>query len=492
MKPTIVSGLVLQGDSLSDRGTMAQRPIMDRLSGLSAKSPEGRFTNGFTWSDDICAAHANEFSIKQLERARAASHQNETQNETLEALDLPPDHQQHRRPALDDTDIADAVIDGEEEVTNVVRHSYTLDNNLRIDYEGVPFARSYAEGGLTAHNWGWEFISSVSLFFSRLVLSTLSKKRKELLADDRANEITPEQKAETLIIEWSGANDLITVNKHPTFVEVDKAVQARIENVRELMKSGYKHFVLFNLPDLGLTPRYKNTEGEANARACSQYFNTQLEEACKALAVEYNADNNPHFSIEVFDVSTIFSRIYHDPTAYGFEPEKRSKAYTSSDEFIRTKDHTSPAPGFMFWDDVHPTARMHYNLANELYKKLSTEYNIVQPRVGARDKIRLDLNESALVGEFRRDYRKKLSEDKSHYFGFFSRSNMAYRSVDNLETILEHALYNGGHRSLKVIQELGWLDDRKNLIPDCPALERALEVVKARHEGQVPPLSPTR
>lgn len=485
MKPTNVSSIVLMGDSLSDRGTMSKRRIMERLSGLRAKSPEGRFTNGFTWDDDFCAERANEFSIKQLERARAASQQ----DEALEALDL-PGHQEHRAPVLDGTDVADGLIDGDEEVTNVVRHSYTLDNNLRIDYEGVPFARSYAEGGLTAHNWRWEFISSLVLFFSRMALSTLGKKRNELLADDIANEITPEQKAETLIIEWSGANDLITVNKSPTFAEVDKAVQARIENIRELMKTGYKHFVLFNLPDLGLTPRYKNTDGEANARACSQYFNTQLEVACRALAAENNADNNPHFSIEVFDVSTIFSRIYHDPTTHGFDSEKRSKAYTSSDEFIITKDHTSPAPGFMFWDDVHPTARMHYTLANQLYNKLSTEYNIVQPRLGARDKIRLDLSESELVAEFRRSYSKKLREDKSHYFGFFRRSNIAYHSVDNLETILEHALYNGGYRSLNVIQELGWLDDRKNLIPDCPALKEALEVVRARHEGQVPPLSP--
>ena len=483
MKPTKVTSLLLMGDSLSDRGTMAKAPIMNRLSGLAAKSPEGRFTNGFTWSDDICAADANQFGIKQLERARAASHPQE--DEALSALDLAT-HQQHRKISLDDTDIADAVIDGDTEVTNVVRHSYTLKNNLRVDYEGELFARSYAEGGLTADNWAWQFINSFTLFFSRLVLSTLGKKRSELLADDKAEGITPQHKAETLVIEWSGANDLITVNKHPTFAEVDRAVQARIENIKELMKNGYKHFVLFNLPDLGLTPRYKGTPGEANARACSHYFNEQLAQACRVLAEENNAETNPHFSVEVFDVSTIFSQIYHDPTAYGFDPDKRSKAYTSSDEFIRTKDHTSPAPGFMFWDDVHPTARMHYNLANKLYEKLSSEYRIEQPRAEARDPIVLVLSEQQLIGLFRRAYNNKLNADRRGYFGFFKRSNIA--SVDSLEAIIEHGLYNGGHRTFQVMQELGWFDDRKNLIPVCPALQSALEVARARHEHQVAPL----
>ncbi len=485
MKPTRISHLVLMGDSLSDRGTMDHRHLlgfipMDGLSGLKAKSTRGRFTNGFTWSDDVFVDFANEFGIRQLEHRKVP----QRQSELVDAL-LLADPALSQKPRRDDTDVADAVIDGDLEVKSVVETSYTLDNNLRFDYEGQPLARSFAEGGLTAHNYAWSFINSISLFFSRLILSTLDKKRNELLADDRARETTSAAKAKTLVVEWSGANDLITVNKRPSHDAVEKAVQARIKNVKELMRNGYKHFVLFNLPDLGLTPRYQSKGGEEqrNASECSQYFNQRLAEECSKLAYE-----NPMHSIEVFDVSSTFSDIYNHPEDHGFDSEKQRQPYTSSDEFIRTREHTSPAPGYMFWDDVHPTAHMHALLADAFYQKYKVEYNFTQPKVEAQEKIKLSLNKTELVAAFRAAYKGKLDADKRGYFGFFRRSNMPYHSAD-LETILKHALYNGGHRSLQVLQELGWLDAKKNLIPDCFALEKALAVVKAEHEQQAAPLS---
>ena len=49
-----ITQLIIMGDSLSDRGTLNQRKLfglipMSYLSGLSSKSPRGRFTNGFLW-----------------------------------------------------------------------------------------------------------------------------------------------------------------------------------------------------------------------------------------------------------------------------------------------------------------------------------------------------------------------------------------------------------------------------------------------------------
>ena len=65
-------------------------------------------------------------------------------------------------------------------------------------------------------------------------------------------------KIKTLVIEWSGANDLITVNLHPNIKTAQRAVNARIENIEKLIEQGYQHFVLINLSDLSLTPRYQN------------------------------------------------------------------------------------------------------------------------------------------------------------------------------------------------------------------------------------------
>ncbi|VVC75314.1 hypothetical protein AQUSIP_06030 [Aquicella siphonis] len=71
-KPTI-SHFVMMGDSLSDRGTMDRRKLfgvipMSWLSGLAGRSPRGRFTNGFAWSDYISAMLADEFIIQHAEK----------------------------------------------------------------------------------------------------------------------------------------------------------------------------------------------------------------------------------------------------------------------------------------------------------------------------------------------------------------------------------------------------------------------------------------
>lgn len=478
-----ISHIILMGDSLSDRGTMDRRRLlgfipMDGLSGLKSKSPRGRFTNGFTWSDDIFVSFANEFGIRQLEQQRRTP----ARDELIEGL-LDDEPTFHDRPSEDATDISDALIEDEPVVKKLVEKSYSLDKNLRFDYEGQVLARSYAEGGLTAHDYSWSFIDSITLFFSRLILSTLGKKRKELLADDKKHGITAENKAKTLVMEWSGANDLITVNKKPTHDEVDKAIRARIENVKELIKNGYRHFVLFDLPDLGLTPRYKNSVEEQEARECCEYFNTQLKAACAELQA-----SNSTCSIDVFEVSKTFKHIYNHPEDHGFDADKCKIPYTSTNEFKIHKDHTSPAPGFMFWDGVHPSAQMHYLLSDAAYKEYTLKYNFTQPKVEPREKVTMLYNEGELLALFRQAYEAKFNEDKRGYFGFFKRSNIAYQSAD-LKTILNHALYKGGNRSLTVLKELGWLDENKNLIPDSTVLELALTAVNAEHDHQVAPLS---
>lgn len=167
---------------------------------------------------------------------------------------------------------------------------YNLDNDLKVNYLGYTFARTYTEGGLAAHNYRWLPTSSLSRFFTRLILPTLEEKFDKIKEDDKKAQLTAQDKAETLIIEWSGANDLITVNERPSIAEADRAIAARIKNIEALVKQGYQNFVLFNLPDLSLVPRFQAASADErnNAHQCSVYFNTKLQEACKALSCAHH------------------------------------------------------------------------------------------------------------------------------------------------------------------------------------------------------------
>jgi len=353
MEPTPIFYIAMIGDSLTDRGTLNNRYLfgcipMSLLSGLRGLSPGDSFTNGLPWSDHLIAALANEFSLKKISREKS----------------------------MDAADLADAIITHDASIYPAVNNFYNLKNDKSADYNGQNFVRTYSEGGLTAYDYSWWPSKSISRFFSRLILSTLEKKRKELFAYDQSHHLSKKQKAHTLIIEWSGANDLITVNEKPSKPEVDRAIKARIKNLTELIKNGYRHFVLFNLPDLSLTPRYQNKEDpeRENARACSYYFNNQLELACKNLKEQY-----PYCSIDIFDANKEFTNMYHHPEKYYLEKAKKNLAYTKSADFKILPNGTSPAKGYMFWDDVHPTADVHALLAYKFCELYRNKFNFLPP-----------------------------------------------------------------------------------------------------------------
>nr|WP_241480327.1 SGNH/GDSL hydrolase family protein [Legionella norrlandica] len=337
-QPIKISHLVVLGDSLSDKGTLNKRELlgfipMSYLSGLSSKSPRGRFTNGFLWGDYVGATTAEQFEIEHIRKK----------------LKLQND-------AINNADISDELLSNNKEKRKNEK-SFSLNEDNHILFKGTRFARFYCEGGLTAHDYSSSFTFNLALFFTRLILATLGGKRNQLLNDDKKYNISNLEKSETLVVEWSGANDLITANEKPSRAAADKAVNDRIENIELLIRNGYRNFVLFNLPDLSLTPRYqrKSREEQQNASNSTEYFNQQLRTKSLELIKKYQNLRIP-INLSVFDVNEQFKKVYNNPEQYGFERDKLKSPYVESDLFkknqqnpVDQKKHISPAKGYMFW-----------------------------------------------------------------------------------------------------------------------------------------------
>ncbi len=363
MKPRYI---VTIGDSLSDRGTFFNRYLlglipMKNLGGLQDKSPYGRYTNGFVWSDYLSSMIANEFIIRELKEKRH----------------------------MHSTDIADALITQSLPKEYSPQNAYTLSDDKAVWYHGHPILRSYNEAGLTAHDYHWIPSTNVKLSLRRNLVSTLSHMRKKLFADDLKNGVTAEQKEQTLILDWSGANDLLIANEKPSHEIVDKAIQARIENIEDLIKHGYRQFVMFNLPDLFLTPRYKKrSEAELqNAHECSVYFNLKLTETCKKLA-ELHKD----YSIEEFNVNELFVEGVEHPEKYGLHPEKSNTPYVKSEHF-KTKE----PKGYTFWDDLHFTAHIHALMGERFFNRIAPNFDFTPPKNTKERAHENGLNQSTVI-----------------------------------------------------------------------------------------------
>lgn len=364
MVKRIIRRKIFMGDSLSDRGTLDHLKLggvipMSLVSGLSSKSPRGRFTNGFLWIDMLAA-----IGVEKLE------------------MDHWRYHLKLKNNPAQNADLADFIY---AQKLKRNRQAFTLDDDKNVLFNGTRYIRTYCEGGATSTDWKEKLTLNPGDEGARLVVSNLAAKRKQLLADDFKYKVSAEEKSETLVTEWSGANDLITVNSEPSHAIADQAVAARIENLEALIKSGYRNFVVMNLPDLGLTPRYQAKGGkeQSNASECSAYFNQQLAAKVEALKQKYK---DKDLFLDVFDVSSLLTEVYNNPAEYGFDKSKLSTPFTQSQEFKDNQSNPenqaqgiSPSTGYMFWDDVHPTADMHAWLAEKYMQKYDSVFDYRSP-----------------------------------------------------------------------------------------------------------------
>lgn len=423
MTKRIIRRRLFIGDSLSDRGTLDHLKLLDFVpmsfvAGLNGKSPHGRFTNGFLWVDMLGASESEQLEI---------------------------DHWRHaaKLPNIGagNADLADRLLT-ETELLEKNRKAFTLDDESNILYQGARYIRSYCEGGLTSADWKNKLTLPPSEEGARLVVSNLAAKRKKLLADDFRYKVPNIEKEETLVTEWSGANDLITVNSVPTKEAADKAVKARIVNLEALIRNGYKNFVLMNLPDLGLTPRYqaKSSSEQEKATKCSNYFNQQLTLRAEKLKKKYRAQN---IFIDVFDVFSLLTQVYHAPEQYGFSKGKLKTPYTSSEQFKHNEadpvDQTikiSPADGYMFWDDVHPTATMHAWLAEKYLDQYGKDFVYKAPTTSnAYDRVKKTNNR--MEDEYGLDVASQL-EHQPHTHRFFPNLSSSVTIKKTINQISRH------------------------------------------------------
>lgn len=447
---------VIMGDSLCDRGTINRRHLfgvipMSFIVSLSTKSRHGRFTNGFTWDDDLGAMLAARFIAHDLERREFN--------------------------VSDAADVADGILDNDPKIDPSVHAGYSLDEDTYISYKNRDFVRTYCEGGLTAHDYHRSFIANFMLFASREILATLKQKREQLLADDMKHKVSEKQKAETMVIEWSGGNDLITVNKKPTEHEARLAVEARMENITKLIESGYRRFVLFNLPDLSLTPRFQGASAEVKqeiSQVCVR-FNDML----RNKAVELKA-LHPEVHIDVFDVSRVFHDVYHEPQKYGLK--NITEPFVKSPYYHPEQEGAMPSHEYMFWDEIHPTAHMHALLVDAFFKQYNQHFDFKMPEFDKTS------TPKCIFEKFMHAYRSRFKEDQDGYLGRWRVSRLqedfkqkALESKEDylqiLTDIFRHALQGDGQRTLSLLTQFGWVNDKQEINVAIPALRRITELM---------------
>ncbi|HSO19349.1 MAG TPA: SGNH/GDSL hydrolase family protein [Desulfosarcina sp.] len=169
--------------------------------------------------------------------------------------------------------------------------------------------------------------------------------------------VGPPLAADTLFVIWVGGNDFL--NDGDGFASVVANIDQAVES---LVQAGAMHLLIVNLPDLGAIPDTLGTPEADQATAFTNDFNQALGALLDQFSVDY-----PGVGFYLFDVFSYFETVRAEPDAFGFV-----NATAPSPNFA-VEDNFDGA-GHVFWDERHPTTRMHALIADQAFAAVNAQF----------------------------------------------------------------------------------------------------------------------
>ncbi len=150
-----------------------------------------------------------------------------------------------------------------------------------------------------------------------------------------------------LYVVWGGGNDVRLGNITGTATNIGNIVTA-------LAGAGAKHFLVANLPNIGLTPEAQagGPAVVAGATFLSTTYNGQLAAMLPVLATNLNVD------IRQLDVFAFLNNVIANPGDYGIT-NTTNRCYSGVTGVGGPGSVCANPDEYIFWDGIHPTAAAH-------------------------------------------------------------------------------------------------------------------------------------
>ena len=171
---------------------------------------------------------------------------------------------------------------------------------------------------------------------------------------------------------WAGANDILSgayyagLYSNPAIAQAwaGQAGATAIGQIAALQSAGARTIVVFNMPDLGLTPQNIGTANQTGATGLSVIYNSQ-----------FNAGlANLQDGIVAINTWAIINEVKANPAAFGFT-NTTGTACPGSSLICGPASSGYPtqpiSATYLFADGIHPSGRAHALLANIVYATIT-------------------------------------------------------------------------------------------------------------------------
>ncbi|MDR3534560.1 MAG: SGNH/GDSL hydrolase family protein [Rhodopila sp.] len=183
----------------------------------------------------------------------------------------------------------------------------------------------------------------------------------------------PHPSATALYTVWAGSNDVLGIaNSTETPAQQQASVQQAVTNetnfIDGLIAHGAKDLVVMGVPDLGKTPyEMARPASDATSSALAQEYNTDLGAALQQIMVSGAA------SIDYVNTFGLMDMAIANPGAYGLtnvtQPVWTGNLTNSHSGVLNATG--AAQKGYLFFDDLHPTASGHALLADGVTQLLT-------------------------------------------------------------------------------------------------------------------------
>ena len=163
--------------------------------------------------------------------------------------------------------------------------------------------------------------------------------------------------SDALYVIQIGANDVRDALAAGSVTILQQAAAAIAANVQTLYAAGARHFLIWNVPDVGLTPTVRFLDQAmpgtaAAATLASTALNALLQGAMAPLS------SLPGISIVPFDAFGLISAIAGHPSQFALTNVTDACVTPNEPPFACTNPDD-----YLFWDGIHPTAAAHEIIA---------------------------------------------------------------------------------------------------------------------------------
>lgn len=179
----------------------------------------------------------------------------------------------------------------------------------------------------------------------------------------------------TLYVMFIGGNDVRRARDTGDWLaavqKVEEAARTIATQIQVLAASGAKNWLVVNSPDIGRIPETRliaealgMTELPARATALTTLFNHLLKRRMQRIGEESDIE------IKRFDLFRLFDRIIEKSDKLGFINASDACFSSELGQFTPGCDFGFNFDRYVFFDEIHPTTRVHAIVGEALYRKV--------------------------------------------------------------------------------------------------------------------------